>query len=150
MIALHYPRIRRAALFLSNGNAWDADDLAQETLLDGWRHLRTLRDPERFGAWLRRSLVRRAVRRLKRRRTERAEELTEAPSAPESPALRLDVERLLASLPPRCRAAFFLTEIDGLSDHEAARRLGIAPATIRVQRFLARRRLRAFLDGERR
>lgn len=39
MVTLHYPRIRRAALLLSNGNAWNADDLAQETLLQaaqGW------------------------------------------------------------------------------------------------------------------
>jgi RNA polymerase sigma-70 factor (ECF subfamily) len=35
----HYPRIRRAALVLCSGNAWDADDLAQETMLlaaRGW------------------------------------------------------------------------------------------------------------------
>jgi RNA polymerase sigma-70 factor, ECF subfamily len=39
LVAQHYPRIRRAALLLSNGNAWEADDLAQETLLraaEGW------------------------------------------------------------------------------------------------------------------
>jgi RNA polymerase sigma factor (sigma-70 family) len=29
-----------------------AEDLAQETLLEAWRHLHTLREPERFAAWL--------------------------------------------------------------------------------------------------
>lgn len=34
------------------GNAHLADDLAQETLLRGFRALASLSDPERFGAWL--------------------------------------------------------------------------------------------------
>lgn len=34
------------------GNAHLADDLAQETLLRGFRALGSLSDPERFGAWL--------------------------------------------------------------------------------------------------
>src|SRR5271166_3702154 len=34
------------------GRADVADDLAQETLLRGYRALRTLADPERIGAWL--------------------------------------------------------------------------------------------------
>jgi RNA polymerase sigma-70 factor (ECF subfamily) len=52
MIELHYPRIRRAALLLSNGNAWDADDLAQETLLQaalGWSRFN---GKCREGTWL--------------------------------------------------------------------------------------------------
>ncbi len=34
------------------GNAHLADDLAQDTLLRGFRALQSLSDPERFGAWL--------------------------------------------------------------------------------------------------
>src|SRR5438876_2929706 len=34
------------------GRAHVADDLAQETLLRGWRALASLNDPERFGPWL--------------------------------------------------------------------------------------------------
>src|SRR5271168_632201 len=34
------------------GRAHVADDLAQDTLLRGFRCLHTLNDPERFGAWL--------------------------------------------------------------------------------------------------
>src|SRR5215470_13276682 len=29
-----------------------AEDLAQETLLEAWKHLHTLRDPQRFSSWL--------------------------------------------------------------------------------------------------
>src|SRR5271168_3881583 len=34
------------------GRAAVADELAQETLLRGFRFLASLKDPERFGAWL--------------------------------------------------------------------------------------------------
>jgi RNA polymerase sigma-70 factor, ECF subfamily len=52
LIASHYPRIRRAALVLSGGNDWDADDLAQETMLQaarGWRRFSGRSRPE---TWL--------------------------------------------------------------------------------------------------
>src|SRR5258705_8683163 len=29
-----------------------AEDLAQETLLEAWKHLHSLRDPQRFSSWL--------------------------------------------------------------------------------------------------
>ena len=35
-----------------------AKDAVQETLVRAWRDLRTLRDPDRFDAWLHRLLVR--------------------------------------------------------------------------------------------
>jgi RNA polymerase sigma-70 factor (ECF subfamily) len=48
----HYPRIRRAALVLSNGNAWDADDLAQETMLQAARGWRSFAGSSQVHTWL--------------------------------------------------------------------------------------------------
>ncbi|HET6878891.1 MAG TPA: sigma-70 family RNA polymerase sigma factor [Pirellulales bacterium] len=48
----HYPRIRRAALVLSNGNAWDADDLAQETMLQAARGWRSFAGASQDHTWL--------------------------------------------------------------------------------------------------
>ncbi|HEV3342180.1 MAG TPA: sigma-70 family RNA polymerase sigma factor [Pirellulales bacterium] len=48
----HYPRIRRAALVLSNGNAWDADDLAQETMLQAARGWHTFAGASQVHTWL--------------------------------------------------------------------------------------------------
>src|SRR5262245_22145806 len=56
--ALCHARVRRAAV---------ADELAQETLLRGFRSLATLADPERFGAWLCGIAVRTALDWLKAR-----------------------------------------------------------------------------------
>ncbi len=38
----------------------------------------------------------------------------------------LELAEALASLPPRCRAAFLLRRVDGLSQREVAQRLGIS------------------------
>ena len=41
-----------------------AEDAVQEALVDAWRDLRSLRDPDRFDAWLTRILVRAARTRV--------------------------------------------------------------------------------------
>jgi RNA polymerase sigma factor (sigma-70 family) len=130
----------------------DAEDLAQETLAHAWRHLGELRDPALLLPWLRRALVRRGVRQARRERARGAwihpdPAALEAVPAPASTAPAVDVTALLAALSPRQRAAFFLTEIDGLTAVEAARELGSTAATVRVHRLLARRRLRALIPG---
>lgn len=48
----HYPRIRRAALVLSNGKPWDADDLAQETMLQAARGWRSFAGASQVHTWL--------------------------------------------------------------------------------------------------
>src|SRR5207342_504343 len=55
-----------------------AKDAVQEALARAWRDLPTLRDPDRFDAWLRRLLVRTCIDELRRARSRVIEvELTE-------------------------------------------------------------------------
>jgi RNA polymerase sigma-70 factor (ECF subfamily) len=66
----------------------DALDAAQETCIAAWRELPSLRDPERFDAWLSRSLVNRCRDVLRRRRRTRIREIrleTDPPSPAASP-----------------------------------------------------------------
>jgi len=58
MVKLNYPRIRRAALLLSNGNSWDADDLTQETLLQAARGWSRFQGKSQAGTWLYSILIR--------------------------------------------------------------------------------------------
>jgi RNA polymerase sigma-70 factor (ECF subfamily) len=51
-VAIVYPRIRRAALLLSKGNVWDADDLAQETLLQAANGWKRFQGKSRVETWL--------------------------------------------------------------------------------------------------
>jgi RNA polymerase sigma-70 factor, ECF subfamily len=61
----HYPRIRRAALMLSNGNAWDADDLAQETILQAARGWRSFTGASQVHTWLYSILLNQHRRRIR-------------------------------------------------------------------------------------
>ena len=51
LIQRHYPRIRRAAMLLT-GDAWDADDLAQETFLQGMQSWGRFDQTTRVETWL--------------------------------------------------------------------------------------------------
>src|SRR5689334_17185832 len=52
-----------------------AEDATQEALVAAWRHIRGLRDPERFDAWLHRLLVNACYREADRGRRRQAMEI---------------------------------------------------------------------------
>ena len=58
---------------------------------------------------------------------------------------RIDLERAIAQLPPGCRAAFVLHDVEGRDHQEVARALGISEGTSKSQVHKARMRLRALL-----
>ncbi|HVA46822.1 MAG TPA: sigma-70 family RNA polymerase sigma factor [Pirellulales bacterium] len=61
----HYPRIRRAALMLSNVDAWEADDLAQETMLQAARGWHAFNGASQVHTWLYSILLNQHRRRLR-------------------------------------------------------------------------------------
>lgn len=125
----------------------DAEDVVQEALVHAWRRLGTLRDAAALPAWLRRAVVRRGLRRrrwaLRARPLELVARRLATPSEPRD--LKLDAVRLFARLPDRQRASLFLTEVEGLTDAEAAHDLGLGISTLRVHRHRARANLRRWL-----
>src|SRR3546814_10901045 len=59
------------------GDNWDAYEAAQETLIAAWVQLPTLRDADRFDAWLTRTLVNRCRDALRKRKRGREIDLSE-------------------------------------------------------------------------
>src|SRR5579884_1550056 len=122
------------------GRAHVADDLAQETLLRGWRALDSLHDPERFGAWLCGIALRTCLDWLKAKQNSqvRFSELA-ADRQPETYLLarpgpdadRADeVRRLLAeveALPETYRHVVLLYYYDDVTYRDLARLLGVSP-----------------------
>ncbi|GLV60518.1 hypothetical protein KDH_73370 [Dictyobacter sp. S3.2.2.5] len=51
VLATERPRLLRLCTRIT-GNALVAEDMVQETLLEAWRHLDDLREPEKFAQWL--------------------------------------------------------------------------------------------------
>jgi len=135
-----------------------AEDLTQEVFLKMQRHVTDVRDPRRLMGWLiqvARNTVADHFRRA--RQTEPFEEAHAAESASHPEAQAREESRLreelaayircvVRDLPPIHREALELTEYDGLSQVELARRLGlsISAAKSRVQR--ARALVRATID----
>ncbi len=67
---------------------------------------------------------------------------------PAGPVARLELADAIASLPTGQRQAFMLVEWLGMSSQEAARILGIAPASVRTRIYRARATLRRRLGDD--
>ncbi len=146
-----YQRMVHALTFRMTGSAADADDLAQETFIQAYRHLGDFRGQSRVSSWLYRIAVNQCLNWLKRRqRQERLhEEVTGLDPRPAEPdaALADQIQAALMELSPPQRAAIVLTVYDGLTHAEAAAALGCSETTISWRIFVARRKLRKLLKG---
>ncbi len=144
-----------ARLILRDTDA--ADDAVQETLVEAWRGIRALRDPERLAPWLHRLLVRACYDRFRRERRRRVTEIRVAPSAEPSTAdeqrsvlVRDQLERGLARLHPEQRAALVLTYYLDLPLTEAAQILGIPVGTLKSRLHRSLDALRASIEADER
>lgn len=142
------------------GNAAEAEDLVQDTLVRAWRAVGRF-DGEHPRAWLL-TILRNTHRNSHRRR--RPDLVHEAHTLPGArPAFGADahaspeelvldrtlaapLERAVASLDPRFRTVLLLIDVDGLSYAETARALSIPVGTVMSRLSRARARVRAHLS----
>lgn len=144
----HAGRLLPALWRLSGGDHGHAEDLLQESFVQAWQRLDQLRDPERFGGWLKQVAVNRALG--DRRRLRAAGDDTAlahlADVEPPWPSADLDLERAIAALPERARHVLVLFCLEGYSHEEIARTLGIEAGTSKGQLHRARNLLREALS----
>jgi RNA polymerase sigma-70 factor (ECF subfamily) len=132
-----------------------AEDATQDALVRAWRDLPTLRDVDRFDAWLHRLLVRSCTdigRRRRRWRTEISVVHLE-PTEPDSVAGLADrdqIERGLLRLNEAQRVILVLHFYVGLSPTEAAAALEIPVGTAKSRLHYAIEALRAALAADER
>ena len=126
-----------------------AEDAMQGALISVWRQLPTLRDPDRFEAWVRRVVVHACYAEARRRRTWSANVRVlpvDGPAGPDGLLSILDrdeLERIFRRLPVEQRAVFVLHHHIGLPLTEIAETLGIPAGTARSRLHYATRALRA-------
>ena len=131
-----------------------AEDATQEALVAAWRDLSSLRDPDRFGAWLHRLLVRSCYREARRGRRRWAieSEVRETAVPALDPSIdiadRDELERGFRRLDADQLTVLVLHYYLGLSLDEAADALGIPPGTVRSRLHRATRAMRAALDAD--
>jgi RNA polymerase sigma-70 factor (ECF subfamily) len=143
-----------AAARLILGDPDRAQDAVQETLVRCWRDLPTLRDIDRFDAWLNRLFLnacRDQLRHARRRSIEVAlpEILpTAVPDVQAALADRDEVERGVSRLDPDHRVVIVLHYYLGLPLPDAAAAMGIPVGTAKSRLHRAQRALRAALDAD--
>ena len=131
-----------------------AEDALQSALITVWRQLPTLRDPDRFEAWVRRLLVHACYAEARRRRTWTANVRVlqaDGPAAPDSMVSVDDrdvLDRAFRRLSVEQRAVFVLHHHLGLPLNEIAETLGIPAGTARSRLHYATRVLRAAVEAD--
>ena len=153
--AIHDRLHRTARLILRSDDR--AADVVQESLTAAWVHIRAVRDPDRFEAWLYRLLVHACYRESRRVRQRTVVELrlvrpdaVAGGDAQVLTAVRDQLERGFRHLTPEHRAALVVHHYLGLPDAEAAATLGIAIGTFKSRLHRASAALRAALEADER
>jgi RNA polymerase sigma-70 factor (ECF subfamily) len=151
-----FDRLHRTARLILRSDDLAADAV-QETLLAAWLHIRAVRDPDRFDAWLHRLLVHacyREARRVKQRGIVEihvtAPDARSDGDAQEVTAVRDQLDRGFHRLTPEQRAVLVVHHYLGLSDAEAAIVLDIAVGTFKSRLNRASAALRAALEADER
>jgi RNA polymerase sigma-70 factor, ECF subfamily len=137
-------------------SAADIDDLMQDVFVRLHRGLATLRDDERFGAWVyriaRSAIVDHARQRSRAPSLDAADDLQGLPSAPAGADERLQVDLgecvalFVSQLPSPYREAIILTELEGLTQKEAADMLGVSLSALKSRVQRGRDRIRHLFD----
>lgn len=152
---LHVGRVHGVVVRLVGRHGARAEDLVQETFVRAWQALPRFRFESAFSTWLHRLAVNTTLMELRSRRSrpqddgddDALEYIGTIDSAGASTALSLDLERAVASLPPRARAVLVLYDVEGWKHEEIAAELGMAVGSSKAQLHRARGLLRVRLGG---
>jgi RNA polymerase sigma-70 factor (ECF subfamily) len=131
-----------------------AEDALQGALITAWRQLPTLRDPDRFEAWLRRLLVHACYAEARRRRRWAANVRVLPVDGPAGSDESLSIhdrdalDRAFRRLSIEQRAVFVLHHHVGLTLVEIAETLGIPAGTARSRLHYSTRALRAAVEAD--
>ena len=151
----HGARVHGVILRLVGGHAGRAEDLTQEAFVRAWQALPGYRFESAFTTWLHRLAVNTALMELRARRSrpqasddeDALDQLGTSDSAGHVTALSMDLERAVATLPPRARAVLVLHDVEGWKHEEIAAELGMAVGSSKAQLHRARGLLRKRLGG---
>ena len=133
----------------------EADALLQDIFLLAYRKLGSFRGESSLGTWLYRLAMNHCLDVLRNRQTrmgQQTDSLDEPDADPVASPVpvvgavsRIDLERAIDTLPPACRAAFLLHDVEGFGHQEVGTMLGISEGTSKSQVHKARMRIRSYL-----
>ncbi len=150
LVKSHWREIYTYALRLS-GNRSDAEDVVQDTYLQAWRSIGSLRDPGSARSWLY-TIARRGWWRMRENRN--ASQSLDGLSIPDGrndqrTSDELDaVQRTLNRLDRTFRDPFLMVAIEGLSCRQVADELKLPLGTVLSRIARAREKLKCILDTD--
>jgi RNA polymerase sigma factor (sigma-70 family) len=149
----HYRQYSKAMFNLAYrilNNREDAEDILQETFVDGFRNIDTFRFESTFGAWLKKILVNKCINELKRKKID----LTLYETMPfdvaedeEETVYNTDkIFKSIEMLPDGYRIILTLYLLEGYDHSEISQILGITESTSKSQYSRAKEKLRILLS----
>ena len=139
------------------GDPQRAREYTHDAFVRAWERLSTFRGESAFETWMHRLAVN-VVLTASRGERRRAARFTMSPDDPAAEAdaamsqppadveTRLDLERAIASLPPRAREVFVLHDVEGYRHEEIADRLELEASSVRAQLHRARKLIMRMLN----
>ena len=151
----HLGRVHGVIVRLVGAAGARAEDQTQETIVRALQALPGYRFESRFSTWLHRLAVNTALMELRSRRSrpladddeDAVDAIGTIDSAGHGTALGMDLERAVATLPPRARAVLVLHDVEGWKHEEIASELGMAVGSSKAQLHRARGLLRTRLEA---
>jgi RNA polymerase sigma-70 factor (ECF subfamily) len=146
----HVKRIHGVVWRLVGGVEARAEELVQDAFVKAWQSLAGFRQDSAFSTWMHRLAVNTALMDLRSRAGAEALETDDAVlEFHVAPATRrdlgMDLETVVAKLPPRARAVLVLHDVEGWTHEDIAAELGMAVGSSKAQRHRARCLLRGLL-----
>ncbi|RZA21403.1 MAG: sigma-70 family RNA polymerase sigma factor [Lysobacteraceae bacterium] len=145
----HHRRVHGVIVRLVGQAGARAEDLTQEAFVRAWQALPSFRFESAVSTWLHRLAVNTALMELRARRSrpvadddEDALDALATPDTAGNAVLGRDLERVVATLPPRARAVLVLHDVEGWKHEEIAAELGMAVGSSKAQLHRARGLLR--------
>jgi len=125
-----------------------ADDLSQQTFLQAWRHIDTLKSPAAFGGWLRRLAINVWLQKVRAQRppTLDLDELSWEMAQPATTLNeQMDLDSALATLPPAVRLCITLAYAERMSHREICEATQLPLGTVKSHINRGALRLRELL-----
>jgi len=147
LVRRHYGRVFLVCLGVL-GNVHDAEDVAQDAMIQGFQRVRQLRDGAQFGGWIVAIARNLSVNHLRKRRT--AEKVV-LPSPPEHAPAESgddDLQRAVARLPADLRLPLVMYYFDGQDVKTVARTLEISTSGVYLKLRTAIKELHEMLTTQ--
>jgi RNA polymerase sigma-70 factor, ECF subfamily len=129
------------------GDRDEGMDICQDCFMKAYRELRTLKDPDRFSAWLYRIAHNACLSRVRKNYGKKWVELDPDAESPHAPVEnRLAVEKALSQLPEDQREVVILKVFQGLKFGEISAIQDAPVSTVKSRLYMAFEKLRSILE----